>query len=100
MCVLQGAADGPKDTVIPEPSFRLGAGCMTIAGIGGLGLHSLPIFAPFFVLGSLLLVQATRVRFSFSEDELEVLIKVILLQHLLVLAELFDNRKHIYFHIL
>lgn len=50
---------------------------MTIAGIGGLGLHSLPVSVPFFLLGTLLLVQATRVRFSFSEDDLEVLIKVV-----------------------
>ncbi|KAL8057122.1 hypothetical protein ABFX02_04G163900 [Erythranthe guttata] len=60
-----------KRTIIPEPDYRIPIVLLGMSG-GFVYTDNLAAAAPFGLLGLLLLVQATRVRFVFDENFLEV----------------------------
>ncbi|KAL3631970.1 hypothetical protein CASFOL_024954 [Castilleja foliolosa] len=60
-----------KQTVIPDPDYRIPIVLLGIAG-GFVYLDNLAAGVPVGLLGLLLLVQTTRVRFMFDEEALEV----------------------------
>ncbi|XP_073140669.1 uncharacterized protein [Henckelia pumila] len=60
-----------KDIVIPDPDYRIPAVLLGAAG-GFAYADNLAAAAPLGLLGLFLLVQATRVRFVFDEESLEV----------------------------
>eukprot|EP00270_Netrium_digitus_P001375 TRINITY_DN1146_c0_g1_i5.p1 TRINITY_DN1146_c0_g1~~TRINITY_DN1146_c0_g1_i5.p1 ORF type:complete len:229 (-),score=58.08 TRINITY_DN1146_c0_g1_i5:790-1476(-) len=62
-----------RPTVVPDPDFRIAAVLFTSAGLLISADQKLGA-APIGLLGLLLLVQTTRVRFKFDEDSLEVVI--------------------------
>ncbi|XP_022965932.1 uncharacterized protein LOC111465663 [Cucurbita maxima] len=62
---------GSRETVIPDPDYRIPI--VLLGAAGGLAYNENLIAAvPVGLLGLLLLVQATRVRFVFGNDALEV----------------------------
>ncbi|KAF5459154.1 hypothetical protein F2P56_023134 [Juglans regia] len=60
-----------KETVIPDPDYRIPVVLLALAGGLAYTNNLLPA-APIGLLGSLLLFQTTRVRFVFDEEALEV----------------------------
>ncbi|CAA0814641.1 Unknown protein [Striga hermonthica] len=60
-----------KQTVIPDPDYRIPIVLLGIAG-GSLYVDNLAAGVPIGLLGLLLLVQTTRVRFVFDAEALEV----------------------------
>lgn len=60
-----------RETVIPEPDYRIPVVLLGIAG-GLVYTDNLVPAVPVGLLGLLLLVQATRVRFVFDDEALEV----------------------------
>lgn len=60
-----------RETVIPDPDYRIPLVLLGTAGALVYGDNLLPA-APIGLLGLLLLVQTTRVRFVFDNDSLEV----------------------------
>ncbi|XP_022882439.1 uncharacterized protein LOC111399392 isoform X1 [Olea europaea var. sylvestris] len=60
-----------KETIIPDPDYRLPVVLLGIAG-GLVYVDNLLAAVPVGLLGLLLLVQTTRVRFVFDEEALEV----------------------------
>ncbi|XP_075514542.1 uncharacterized protein LOC142549468 isoform X1 [Primulina tabacum] len=60
-----------KDTIIPDPDYRIPVVLLGAAG-GFVFADNLAAAVPIGLLGLLLLVQATRVRFVFDEESLEV----------------------------
>ncbi|KAL1537740.1 hypothetical protein AAHA92_30225 [Salvia divinorum] len=60
-----------KETVIPDPDYRIPVALFGMAG-GFVYADNLVAAVPVGLLGLLLLVQATRVRFVFDKDALEV----------------------------
>lgn len=67
------AATETRETVIPEPSFNVPIGLFGLAGLSALA-HATPLSALFGVLGGFLTFQATRVKFCFDDEALEVLV--------------------------
>ncbi|GER53496.1 peptidyl-tRNA hydrolase family protein [Striga asiatica] len=60
-----------KQTIIPDPDYRIPIVLFGIAG-GCLYVDNLAAGVPIGLLGLLLLVQTTRVRFVFDKEALEV----------------------------
>ncbi|KAL8483679.1 hypothetical protein ACS0TY_026382 [Phlomoides rotata] len=60
-----------KETIIPDPDYRLPVVFLGIAG-GLAYADNLAAAVPVGLLGLLLLVQATRVRFVFDQEALDV----------------------------
>ncbi|KAK4415514.1 hypothetical protein Salat_2658800 [Sesamum alatum] len=60
-----------KETIIPDPDYRIPIVFLGAAG-GFVYVDNLAAAVPFGLLGLLLLVQATRVRFVFDDEALEV----------------------------
>ncbi|CAM9446708.1 unnamed protein product [Chrysoparadoxa australica] len=57
--------------VVVQPDLRLPAGAVTL-GLGLIGLHQYGPGVPLAVIGGLLALQATRVRFLFDDEAMEV----------------------------
>eukprot|EP00252_Welwitschia_mirabilis_P017517 TRINITY_DN387_c0_g1_i4.p1 TRINITY_DN387_c0_g1~~TRINITY_DN387_c0_g1_i4.p1 ORF type:complete len:209 (-),score=32.28 TRINITY_DN387_c0_g1_i4:164-790(-) len=68
---VRGKETRVKGTIIPEPDFRLP---ITLTGIAGtlIYINNILLAAPIGLLGLLLFVQTTRVRFVFDDEALEV----------------------------
>ncbi|KAL0374324.1 UNVERIFIED_CONTAM: hypothetical protein Sradi_3348100 [Sesamum radiatum] len=60
-----------RETIIPDPDYRIPIVLLGAAG-GFVYVDNLAAAVPVGLLGLLLLVQATRVRFVFDEEALEV----------------------------
>lgn len=60
-------------TVVIPPSYKLAAGTLSLSVLTGITAHNTVGGVLFLLLGILLLVQTTRVRFSFDDKCLEVL---------------------------
>ncbi|KAI4978309.1 hypothetical protein ZWY2020_014863 [Hordeum vulgare] len=60
-----------RETVVPEPDYRLPIAILGISGVFAYA-DNLLAAAPVGLLGLLLLFQTTRVRFVFDDDALEV----------------------------
>eukprot|EP00243_Klebsormidium_subtile_P004473 TRINITY_DN18465_c0_g1_i1.p1 TRINITY_DN18465_c0_g1~~TRINITY_DN18465_c0_g1_i1.p1 ORF type:complete len:237 (-),score=17.48 TRINITY_DN18465_c0_g1_i1:312-1022(-) len=63
-----------KSVVIPEPDYRLALSLLGIAGTLAIVAKAELLAAPFGLLGALLLVQTSRVKFVFDKETLSVLI--------------------------
>lgn len=63
----------PRPTVVPAPSFNVPLGLLAIAGLSGYE-GATPLAALAGLLGVFLSVQATRVKFVFDDEALEVVI--------------------------
>ncbi len=70
---VMAATKEARKVVIPEPSFNVPLGLFGIAGLFALA-HAPVLSLPFGVLGAFLTFQATRVKFQFDDEALEVLI--------------------------
>jgi len=62
-----------RPTVIPEPSFNVPIALLAIGGLE-IGLDAAPIGYFTALLGIFLTIQATRVRFVFDDEGLEVVV--------------------------
>lgn len=63
----------PRPTIIPEPSFNIPITLASLAGLSAATGHT-GSAGLFGVLGAFLAIQATRVRFVFDDEALEVVI--------------------------
>ncbi|XP_062218831.1 uncharacterized protein LOC133918783 [Phragmites australis] len=68
---LLGRKSKTRETVVPDPDYRLPIAILGIAG-GFAYADNLLAAAPIGLLGLLLLFQTTRVRFVFDDEALEV----------------------------
>jgi len=63
-----------RETIVPSPSFSIPAVLLGGAGISHFGLGSDGIAWALGILGAFLTLQATRVKFVFDADSLQVLV--------------------------
>jgi len=71
--VPSATRDTKREVVIPEPSYNVPLALVGLSGLSAVG-GNLTLTGLFGVLGFFLLFQAQRVRFVFTDEDLQVLI--------------------------